>query len=112
MENNKLSQVFNVGVGGYSTSHILRKFYRDVLILENKPDLIILYTGINDYPGHSGPLELIYPYYDKYQIDALLRGKYVSRYEMNFSSIFRLLNFISRKIFDIRIDKNNIFKMN
>ena len=104
-------QVINGGVGGYSTSHILRKFYRDVLILENKPDLIILYTGINDYPGHSGPLELIYPYYDKYQIDALLRGKYVSRYEMNFfPSIFRLMNFISRKIFDIRIDKNKYFQ--
>lgn len=104
-------QVINGGVGGYSTSHILRKFYRDVLILENKPDLIILYTGINDYPGHSGPLELIYPYYDKYQIDALLRGKYVSRYEMNFfPSIFRLVNFISRKIFDTRIDKNKYFQ--
>ena len=104
-------RVINGGVGGYSTSHILRKFYRDVLILENKPDLIILYTGINDYPGHSGPLELIYPYYDKYQIDALLRGKYVSHYEMNFfPSIFRVMNFISRKIFDTRIDKNKYFQ--
>lgn len=108
---NQNCNVINGGVGGYSTSHILRKFYRDVLILENKPDLIILYTGINDYPGHSGPLELIYPYYDKYQIDVLLRGKYVSRYKMNFfPSTFRLINYISRKIFDIRIDKNKYFQ--
>jgi hypothetical protein len=106
-----LCNVVNGGVGGYSTSHILRKFFRDVLILENKPNLIILYTGINDYPGHSGPLELVYPYYDKYQIDALLRGKYKSRYELRiFPSTFRVVNFISRKIFNKRIDKNKYFQ--
>ena len=106
-----LCNVVNGGVGGYSTSHILRKFFRDVLILENKPNLIILYTGINDYPGHSGPLELVYPYYDKYQIDALLREKYKSRYELRiFPSTFRVVNFISRKIFNKRIDKNKYFQ--
>ncbi len=107
----KQCRVINGGVGGYSTSHILRKFYRDVLILKNKPDLIILYTGINDYPGQSGPLELLYPYYDKYQIDAILRGKYLSRYRLIlFPSTLRVINFVSRKIFDQRIDKNKYFQ--
>tara|TARA_B100001057_G_C22782600_1_gene924258 strand:+ start:98 stop:1240 length:1143 start_codon:yes stop_codon:yes gene_type:complete len=109
--NVKSCNVINGGIGGYSTSHILRKFFRDIIILEEKPNLIILYTGINDYPGHSGPLELIYPYYDKYQIDALLRGKYVSRHELNiFPSTLRVINYISRKVFDQRIDKNKYFQ--
>lgn len=107
----KKCSVINGGIGGYSTSHILRKFLRDVTIMQKKPDLIILYTGINDYPGHSGPLELIYPYYDKYQIDAIIRGKYVSRFDVKIiPSSMRVINYIFRNLFNARIDNNTYFQ--
>ncbi len=104
-------KVINGGVGGYSTSHILRKFFRDVLIMKEKPHYILLFTGSNDLPGHDGVLELTYPYYDSYQIDTLLRGNYKSRYGVKiFPSIQRFANFVSRKIFDKRIDYNKSFQ--
>jgi lysophospholipase L1-like esterase len=104
-------KVINGGVGGYSTSHILRKFFRDVVIMDEKPDYILLLIGANDLPGHDGVLELSYPYYDKYQIDSLLRGIYKSRYGFTlFPSTQRFINYMSRRIYDKRIDYNKSFQ--
>jgi hypothetical protein len=73
--------VYNGGVGNFSSSRELRKLFRDVLVLNPEPKIIVSLNGENDLTNNDGPLELKYPYYDSIQLMALDQQRFPPTWE-------------------------------
>jgi len=102
--------ILNGGVGGFSSSQELRKIFRDVTLLDPKPDIVVSLTGLNDMYNYDSSYELIYPYYNELQLMSLNSENFI-RTDTNFkilpNSILLLKKIISLSGFDITRENIN-----
>ena len=99
--------VLNGGTGGFSSSRELRKFERDVLLLNPHPDIVISLNPINDIDGYDGWkwLELSFPYYNLRQL-RVINGERVASGQSALGSflpnsqflVHQLINRVSRSL--------------